>query len=148
MFAQILSLWIMIWFVASTLSPVISVLEIQGFGFMTSAANLITRTLSLVIGGVVGSVYVGLWLFSLTGLLIVVYTLFIFMRRTGVSLMTIWQNIHLEMVFGVVAFILLLFCMFIGISGFIVCCIAILMGIGYVIWLISKNRLVKRYLFG
>lgn len=147
-FAQILSLWIMIWFVTSVLSPIISVLEIQGFGLSTSTSNLVTRSVSLGIGGIVGSVYVGIWLFCFAGLLIAVYTLFIFMRRTGGSFMTVWQNINLEMVFGVVAFILLLLCMFIGISGFIVCCIAIVMGIGYVIWLISKNRLVKSYLFG
>ena len=147
-FAQILSLWIMIWFVSSIISPVISVLEIQGFGVMTSAANLITRSLSLVIGGLVGSVYVGLWLFSLTGILVASYCIYAFMKKSGGSFVKVWKNIRIEIVFGLTAVVILLLLHILNLSGAIVCVIAILMGVCYVVWVISKNNLARGYLFG
>lgn len=146
-FAQILAIWIMIWFVSSVLSPVISILEIQGLGFMTSSANLLTRAVSLVIGGIVGSVYLGLWLFSLTGILVSAYCIFAFMRKTGGSFVRVWKNIWIEILFGVGAFVVLVLLEALGVSGFVTCGIAVLIGICYVVWLVRKNRLVQSYLF-
>ena len=137
----------MIWFVASVLSPVISILEIQGLGFMTSSANLITRAVSLVIGGVIGSVYLGLWLFSLTGILVSAYCIFAFMRKTGGSFVRVWKNIWVEILFGAGAFVVLVLLEVLGVSGFVTCGVAILIGVCYVVWLVRKNLLVKSYLF-
>lgn len=56
-YIQILSLWIIFWFLYSPLSVIYVVLEKQKLGLWFNMVNLSTRFLSLLIGGMVGGVY-------------------------------------------------------------------------------------------
>lgn len=145
-FAQILAIWIVFWFVGNVLSPVISILEIQSFGLMTSTANLITRGGSILIGGIIGSVYFGLFLFSISGIMVYLFCIFHFIRKTGGSLQRVWNNIRFEIILGSCAFAVLLACRIISLPGLAVCGIAISMGVCYVGWLILKNKLVRGFI--
>src|SRR5690606_37210838 len=67
-YAQILSLWAFIWLISSPLSTIYIVMEKQQFGFQYSFFNLITRILSLYIGGLLGNARLALILFSISGI--------------------------------------------------------------------------------
>jgi O-antigen/teichoic acid export membrane protein len=67
-YVQILSIWGFIWFISSPLSTLYVVFEKQEFGLKFNTFNLITRALSLLIGGYLGDVYVALGLFAISGI--------------------------------------------------------------------------------
>jgi O-antigen/teichoic acid export membrane protein len=85
LYAQILGIWAIFWFISSPLSTILSVHERLGLGFNLTILNLSTRLLSLIIGGVIGSVLVALSLFSATGALIYGLACFIFLKLADLS---------------------------------------------------------------
>jgi O-antigen/teichoic acid export membrane protein len=68
-YTQILSVWALFWFISSPLQDLTSALEKQRFAAVWNLGLLITRVLSLVVGGLLGNVYLALILFSATGIL-------------------------------------------------------------------------------
>jgi len=84
-YAQLLGIWTFVWFISSPLSTLYIVLEKQDFGLKYNIANLITRLASLVVGGLMGSVYVSLALFSLSGIVVYGYLCMTMVRFAGVS---------------------------------------------------------------
>lgn len=69
-YAQILSLWIGCWFVASPLGLALTALERQGLLLVFNATIFLTRLLAILIGSLRQDVHLALWLFSLTGFLV------------------------------------------------------------------------------
>ncbi|MBD3375613.1 oligosaccharide flippase family protein [candidate division KSB1 bacterium] len=67
-YVQILSIWAFIWFVSSPLSTIIAIKERQETGLYINVLILITRVVSLIIGGLLDNPYVALILFSVTGI--------------------------------------------------------------------------------
>jgi len=72
-YAQILSIWAFAWFISSPLSTLWAVLEKQAFGIRITTLNFVTRTISLVLGGITGSPVVALALFAFSGILVYGY---------------------------------------------------------------------------
>lgn len=94
-YAQILGIWVFIWFISSPLSTLWIVLEKQEFGFRITFVNLITRFLSLLIGGLLGNVYLALFLFAFSGVLVYGYLCLKMVTSSGVDISHI-QNIVLQ----------------------------------------------------
>lgn len=94
-YAQILSIWVFVWFISSPLSTLWIVLEKQEFGFQITFVNLITRFLSLFIGGLLGNAYMALFLFSFSGIFVYSYLCLKMMIYSGVNVSTI-KNIVLH----------------------------------------------------
>lgn len=94
-YAQILSIWVFIWFISSPLSTLWIVLEKQEFGFRITFINLITRLLSLWIGGLLGNVYLALFLFAFSGVLVYSYLCLKMVTSSGVEISHI-QNIVIQ----------------------------------------------------
>lgn len=84
-FAQILSIWAFVWFISSPLSTLWIVFEEQEFGLKITSINLITRIVSLWIGGILGSARISLLLFSLSGVLVYGYLCLKMMMIAGVK---------------------------------------------------------------
>jgi len=84
-YTQILGIWTFIWFISSPLSTLYIVLEKQDFGLKYNIANLITRLGSLIIGGLMGSVYIALILFAISGIVVYGYLCLAMMKFSGVS---------------------------------------------------------------
>ena len=84
-YAQILSLWAFIWFISSPLSTIYVIMEKQQFGFLYNFFNLITRLLSLTIGGLLGSARIALILFSISGIVVYGYLCLKMMYYSGVK---------------------------------------------------------------
>lgn len=84
-YAQILSLWAFVWFISSPLTAIYVVVEKYHFGFHYNLFNLITRLLSLIIGGLLGSARAALILFSLSGIAVYGYLCLKMMSYAGVK---------------------------------------------------------------
>lgn len=90
-FVQILSVWVFFWFVSVPLGSVLNVLEKQELNLQINALNLVTRLVSLVIGGLFKDVYLALGLFSATGILVYGYFSLTILFAAGVGLPQIWR---------------------------------------------------------
>lgn len=105
-YAQILSLWAFIWFISSPLTTIYVVVEKPHFGFHYNFFNLITRLLSLTIGGLLGSARIALMLFSVSGILVYGYLCLKMMSYSGVkasrALQIIFSNFILFVPAGIV----------------------------------------------
>lgn len=84
-YAQILSLWAFVWFISSPLTAIYVVVKKYHFGFHYNFFNLITRLLSLTIGGLLGSARTALILFSLSGIAVYGYLCLKMMSYAGVK---------------------------------------------------------------
>jgi O-antigen/teichoic acid export membrane protein len=105
-YAQILSLWAFIWFISSPLSTIYLVVEELHFGFNYNFFNLVTRLLSLVIGGYLGSARIALMLFSISGIFVYGYLCLKMMQYSGVkpsrALKIVFSNFVLFIPAGIV----------------------------------------------
>jgi O-antigen/teichoic acid export membrane protein len=68
LYAQILSIWAFVWFISSPLSTLYVVFEKQGFGLTFNLLNMISRLVSLMVGGMLGSPVLALFLFAVSGI--------------------------------------------------------------------------------
>lgn len=146
-YAQILALWILLMFVSSPLSSVIGVLEIQGFGVLTSTANLILRFLSFLIGGLSGNIYLALILFALSGFGVYGYCIYAFVHKSGGSLINVWKNIYKVIILCLPVIVALIGLYMVNVPPYIICLLAVIIGIVYYVVLIRKNILIREYLF-
>jgi O-antigen/teichoic acid export membrane protein len=84
-YAQILSIWTIVLFISSPLTGLLAVLEKLQFGLKWNIVNFFTRLFSIVIGGLMGSVYIALGLFAVSGILVYGYLCISIMRFSRVS---------------------------------------------------------------
>jgi lipopolysaccharide exporter len=85
MYAQILGVWIFVWFISSPMSTLFSVLEKQQFDLKLNSLIFFTRLLSLTLGGISGSVYIALLLFAGSGIVTYGYLIFAVIAEAGMS---------------------------------------------------------------
>jgi O-antigen/teichoic acid export membrane protein len=85
-YAQILSIWMFCWFISSPLSMVFALLERQGLAFIVHLTIFGTRIASLVLGGIFEDVYLGLWLFAISGTVVYGGLAFLNLKLAGVKM--------------------------------------------------------------
>lgn len=66
-YSQILSLWTLMIFLASPLSIIPNILGKNEVSVILNISRVVVAVSSLVIGGITGNIYLGLWLFTITG---------------------------------------------------------------------------------
>lgn len=144
--ASILAPWAMIWFVASIMSELIYVLEIQGFGMVYNILNLLTRLVSLLIGGLLGNVYLALTLFMLSGICVYLFMGIVVVSKSNASIRTIGKNCRKAIIVSV----LLGGCSFLlsmtPISPIILCISTVILGLGYIVYLLKYEKIVCSYI--
>lgn len=84
-YTQILGLWALVWFISSPLSTLWVVMNKQEIGFKVTSLNLITRFLSLWVGGLLNNARLGLFLFSVSGILVYGYLCIKMLLISGVD---------------------------------------------------------------
>jgi len=99
-YIQILSLWMIFWFISSPLSHLYSVLEKNELSFRLNIIILVTRVVSVWIGGLLGSPRLALIFFSVSGVLIYGYLNITIVFLSGVS----WRRIGRILVDNIVLF--------------------------------------------
>jgi O-antigen/teichoic acid export membrane protein len=149
-YAQILSIWTIILFISSPLSVMLAVYEKIHFGLKWNIANFFTRLLSLVIGGLMGSVYMALGLFALSGIIVYGYLCIAIMRFSGVSLSAmskiVLSNLLIFAPVGIILYILEI----LSINSLIVVGVAFIAALIYYAYLIKTDKHIRAvlYLFG
>lgn len=145
-FAQILAPWAMIWFVATILSLLIYILEIQEFGLKYNILNLGSRFLSLLIGGLLGNVYLALFLFMISGICVYGYIGYIALTQSGASIRKVGHIVFKPILFAVVMTFGVYILSLTSLPKIVLCCIAILCGLLYFGSLLCKSELIKSYI--
>lgn len=69
-YLQILSAWMLVWFIASPLSTLFIVLERQELALIIHAAIFVTRIVAFMVGGMSGNIYTALMIFSGSGIFV------------------------------------------------------------------------------
>jgi len=115
-YLQILGVWVFFWFIASPISCLYSVLEMQSFGLWVNFLLFLTRLISLSLGGYFGNVHFSLLLYSITGIMVYCYSNLTLMMNSGLSLRNILGILYIGilMFYPYLIFILMmkiLFCM-------------------------------------
>ena len=150
---QILSIWMIVWFIASPLMNLINVLGIQGFGLKYNILSVVARGGALIIGGLSGNVYVALILFTAISFILDSYIGYSLISKSGSSIRKITGLIVKPCVVSISIF-LILFVVYIIINSLFTGLLASILSIGvagllgllYVIYLFKRNPLVCSYL--
>lgn len=138
-YAQILSLWGIFWFISSPLSTILSVREKLSLGLTMTIFNFITRLLSLVIGGIMGSALLAITLFSVSGALVYGAACAIFLKLAGISLSNTFKMITKSFMFAVPFIIPVILVRYYTHSPYIVIISAALAFIGYYLYVYFKD---------
>ncbi len=85
-YTEILSLWAFFWFASAPLSSVLDILDEQAFELRMNIGILLTRLVSLLLGGYLRSPRIALGLFSASGLLVYGYFCLAILKKSGVPL--------------------------------------------------------------
>jgi lipopolysaccharide exporter len=107
-YTQILGFWAFVWFISSPLTGIYLVVEEYNFGFRYNFFNLVTRFLSLIIGGLLGSARIALILFSISGIVVYGYLCLKMMSYSGVKISRALNIVFSNFVLFVPAGIILL----------------------------------------
>lgn len=145
-YTQILSLFMFVWFISSPLSSLYNVLEKQELILKFNIFNLVTRVLSLMIGGYYHSPHLALILFAISGILVYGYLSLAIMALAQVK----WKkNIRIILIhffqfvpLGVILVVLKQ----LGSSPLLIVSIGGLAVILYMIYTVNQDTEIKKYL--
>lgn len=143
-FAQILSIWAFVWFISSPLSTLWVILEKQEFGLKITSLNLITRIVSLWIGGVLENARISLLLFSLSGILVYGYLCIKMMTAAGVKLYSIRNIIGSNFTLCVPCVIILSCLKMFRVSEYILVAISFVFIMGYYLYILKTDTQINR----
>ncbi len=139
-FVQILSPWAFVLFISSPLSTIISVLEKQELGLKLSIANFVSRFLAIVIGGLLGSAYLAMGLFSLAGLVIYGYLCLATLTAVGIPLFNISRillsSLRIFLPFGILMTAIEL----LGVNSLIIVCLFFASLVIYYLYILKTSK--------
>lgn len=143
-YVQILSVWAFVWFISSPLSTILTVVEKQSWSLLLNIEIFSTRLISLIIGGLLGSVYIALLLFSISGFFVYGYLILKTFEFSNVTKNFIVQTILpvLLITIPVVVFLLLMRSVF-GINSLLIVIISIIFGLLYYGYLLRSDPIFK-----
>jgi len=85
-YMQILAIWIFFVFISSPISTLFSVFEKQQMGLLINIIRIVLRAASLIVGGMLGSVEIGLFLFAGTGIIASAWLCLCLLSYSGVPI--------------------------------------------------------------
>jgi lipopolysaccharide exporter len=130
-YVQILSVWMLFWFLSSPLSMIFDVLEKQALDLKLNIVLLVTRIMSLVIGGLYGGPILALILFSFTGVLAYGTILVVILKTSSVNLVKIGKSIGANFLLFIPIAVILIIMKFLALSSII---IVLISGIALIIY--------------
>jgi O-antigen/teichoic acid export membrane protein len=148
-FVQILSVWAFVWFISSPLSTMVAVLEKQSWGLQLNLIIFSTRLISLVIGGLLGNVYITLILFSLSGFIVYGYLCLKIFEFSNVSKSFIIETVSPDLLRGIPAGIFLFLLVLLKINSVVIVLSATIISLIYYVYLFKSepmiNNLINQY---
>ena len=144
-YVQILCVWTMIWFVVNPLTIIFPTLELQKQELIYNIFNLGTRFLSLLIGGVFGSIYLCLSLFMISGVLVYGIAGIYLLRKSECSLKRIADMVKMPILISLILIAILAGISLIDMPSVLLCVMALGCICVYGIYLLQSNSLVKEF---
>ncbi len=145
-YIQILSIWAFIWMLTSPLSSIFAVLDKLDYDLYIQILILITRLISLIIGGILGNVYIALFLFAGTGIIVYSFLLERILTFSQVNykhiLKILVANLLLFVPMGIILSILKL----INASSLMIFIVVVLGLFGYYSFILTREPDLKRVL--
>lgn len=145
-YVQILSIWAIFWFIASPLSTIITVREKLKLSLNLSLLNFSTRFVSIVIGGLFGSVFLALALFSLSGVLIYGFGCFIFLNLADVPAAKTFNMIITRFSYAGPFLIPLIVMKILSFSAFIITLMAFAVSIAYCLFIFFTDPNLRNFI--
>jgi len=145
-YAQILSIWTFFWFMSSPLSTLYSVLEMQEAGLVLNVIILVTRFLSLWIGGIYGSARLALILFGASGVLVYGYIGLAIMKAAGVPWRTLFGILMHYFALFIPAAIILIPLKAVGIHSVALVAVSCLVLGVYFLYVVSKDPIMRNFI--
>ncbi|MGD9780410.1 oligosaccharide flippase family protein [Methanomethylovorans sp.] len=143
-YAQILGIWAFVWFISSPLSAIFSVMEIQQYELTFNFLNIITRLLSLVIGGFMGSARIALLLFSISGVLVYGYFLWRILIYSGIETFKLIKIISSNFILFIPAGIVLLIVKLLSADQLLVALLSIILICLYYFHLLKTDEFLNK----
>lgn len=144
-YLQILSGWAVVWFISSPLSNLFRVLEKQEFGVGINIVIIVTRAISLVIGGLMGSPRLAFFLFSGSGVLVYGYMLIAVMKMSGVPLVRALKVILSNALVFLPCGAWLVLMLFLGAKSLMIVGVSIVMLAVYFAFLTSRDPIARNF---
>ena len=142
-FIQILSVWAVFLFIGSPMSTILSIEGKQKIGLVLSIINLITRFLSIYIGGILGSVSVSILLFSLSGVAVYGSYGIFFMHLAGVKVMKTLKIIFVNLLVFLPAGIIMLIAKILNVNSTIQILLATMLLVLYGVYLMKTDATIR-----
>ncbi len=145
-YAQILSIWIVFMFISSPMSTLFRLLEMQKFSLKINIGILITRILSLVLGGMLGNPRIALLLFAGSGAIIYGYLSLISIKCAGVQITKMLKIVLVNLIRYIPAGISLFILVSIDLNSWLLVGLAVLMILVYYLLMIKTDAKVYEFL--
>lgn len=142
-YVQILSIWAIIWFISSPMSMLVPIFEKQRWSLLYNFTNFITRVISIIIGGLFGTVILALALFSISGIIVYGYLCVKMFEFSNVSKRFIIELTTSELFWVIPTFIVLITLKMIEADSIIILCFSIIIGILYYYYLYRTDSTIK-----
>lgn len=147
-YAQILSFWAIFWFISSPLSTICSVREKLTLSLSMTILNFITRLLSLVVGGVLGSAILAITLFSVSGVFVYGLACIVFLKLAGVPVRRTLRSISNSLMITIPFLIPLVIVKIFAFQSIVIVALALLMLIVYCIYILLTDSSLHNLLTG
>lgn len=147
-YAQILGLWTFLWFISSPLSTIYIVLEKQEFGLKYNLANIVTRFISIGIGGWLGDPRISIFLFAISGLFVYSYLLQAILRFSGVSITKAMRIVFSNTKIFIPAGVIIVTLKELSIDPLIQVIVSAMLTAIYYIFIIKTDPLIRTILIG
>lgn len=145
-YTQILSLFTFVWFISSPLSSLYNVLEKQELILKFNIVNLVTRVLSLIIGGYYHSPHLALILFAVSGILVYGYLSLAIMVLAQVQVRKIIRIILVHFLQFVPLGVILVLLKQLNSSPLLIVAIGGLAVILFMVFTVNQDTEIKRFL--
>lgn len=148
-FVQILAPWLLFNSLYSPISSLIDVLEIQEIDVIMNVALVLSRFISLVIGGVMGNVFIALIMYSISGVLIYIYFfMYVVVNKSGVNAHKLRILVTQRLLIGVVfVFPSIASKWILGANKIMIIVIAVFSALAYYAYAISRDEQWQKYYF-
>jgi len=146
-YTEILSAWAFFWFLSATLSSALDVLEEQAFELRMNVLILITRLVSLLIGGLAGSPRISLVLFSASGVTVYGYYCFAIVNKCGLPASRVIQVLLREFLKCIPFGIVIILTRYVATSSVVSLAVSTIMLLTYYFSVIRDNAEIRQMLY-
>ena len=145
-YIQILSVWAVFFFISSPISAILSIAGKQKTGLVLSTINLITRFVSISLGGILGSATLSILFFSLSGVVMYGSTGILFMQFAGVPVQKTLKIIGRSFLIFLPAGAIMVSAKILKVNGTVEVFIATLLFVLYWVYLIKTDLKIREIL--